>query len=46
MSFSRSILLPTFANLSASSFLRILVYAHTLCKVVGVVQFFSTKMAT
>jgi hypothetical protein len=41
MSFSRSILLPFFANLSASSFPRILVYALTLCKVVGVVQFFS-----
>jgi hypothetical protein len=41
MSFSRSILLPSFANLSASSFPRILVYALTLCKVVGVVQFFS-----
>jgi hypothetical protein len=41
MSFSRSILLPSFANLSASSFPRILVCALTLCKVVGVVRFFS-----
>jgi uncharacterized membrane protein len=41
MSFLRSILLPSFANLFASSFLRILVYALTLCKVVGVVRFFS-----
>jgi hypothetical protein len=46
MSFSRSILLPSFANLFASSFPRILVYARTLCKVEGVVRFFSTKMAT
>jgi hypothetical protein len=41
MSFSSSIFLPSFDNLFASSFSRILVCALTLCKVVGVVRFFS-----
>jgi hypothetical protein len=41
ISFSRSILLPSFANLFASSFPRILVCALNLYKVVEVVQFFS-----
>jgi hypothetical protein len=41
MSFSRSILLPSFANLFASPFPRILVCTLTLYKVVGVVRFFS-----
>jgi hypothetical protein len=41
MSFSRFILLPSFTNLSASSLPMTLVCALTLCKVVGVVRFFS-----
>jgi hypothetical protein len=41
MSFSRSILLPSFANLSASSLPRMLVCAFILCRVVEVVRFFS-----
>jgi hypothetical protein len=35
MSFSGSILLPSFANLFASSLPMMLVCAHTLCEVVG-----------
>jgi hypothetical protein len=41
MSFSSSILLPSFANLSASSLPMMLVCALTLCRVVGAVRFFS-----
>jgi hypothetical protein len=42
MLFSGSILLPSFANLSASSLPIILVCALILCRVVGAVQFFSS----
>jgi hypothetical protein len=42
MSSSGSILLPSFANLSASSLPMILVCARTLCKVVGATQSFSS----
>jgi hypothetical protein len=41
ISFSGSILLPSFANLSASSLPMMLVCALTLFKVVGVARFFS-----
>jgi hypothetical protein len=39
MSFSRSILLPSFANLFASLLRMMLVGALTLCKVVGAARF-------
>jgi hypothetical protein len=42
MSFSRSILLPSFASLSASSLPMMLVCALTLCKVVVATQSFSS----
>jgi hypothetical protein len=42
MSFSGSIFLPSFTNLSASLLPLMLVCALTLCKVVGVVQSFSS----
>jgi hypothetical protein len=42
MSFSRSILLPSFANLSASSLPMMLVCALTLCKVVVATWSFSS----
>jgi hypothetical protein len=41
MPFSRSILLPSFAKLSASSLPRMSMCALTLSRVVGVVRFFS-----
>jgi hypothetical protein len=42
MSFSGSILLPSFANLSASSLPMILVCARTLYRVVGAIRSFSS----
>jgi hypothetical protein len=42
MSFSRSILLPSFASLSASSLPMMLVCALTLCKVVVATRSFSS----
>jgi hypothetical protein len=42
ISFSGSILLPSFANLSASSLPMMLVYALTLCRVVEAARFFSS----
>jgi hypothetical protein len=42
MSFSRSILLPSFVNLSASSLPIMLVCALTLCRVVGAARSFSS----
>jgi hypothetical protein len=41
MSLSRSILLPSFASLSASSLPITLVWALTLCRVIGAIQFLS-----
>jgi hypothetical protein len=41
MSFSRSVLLPSFASFSASSLPMMLVCALTLCRVVGATRFFS-----
>jgi hypothetical protein len=42
MSFSRSILLPSFASVSTSSLPMMLVCALTLCRVVGAVRSFSS----
>jgi hypothetical protein len=42
MSFLGSILLPSFANLSASSLPLMLVYALTMCRVVGALWSFSS----
>ena len=42
MGFSRSILLPSFANLSTSLLPMILVCAHTLCRVVAAMRSFSS----
>ena len=42
MSFSRSILLPSFASLSASLFSLMLVCALTLCRIVGAMRFLNS----